>query len=205
MLSDLVPSPIMTLSRLLYAIVLAAVLGAAGCRSDAPSFKSTDITGAGFAREFTLTDHTGKTRSLADFKGSVLVVFFGYTQCPDVCPTTLLRMKEVIAALDPGEADRVRVAFVSVDPERDTREVLAQYVPAFDSRFIGLFGDLEATKAVTREFKVFYMKVAGSTADNYTVDHTAASYVFDPEGRVRLMIKHGESVENIVHDLRQLL
>ncbi|MEZ5651366.1 MAG: SCO family protein [Burkholderiaceae bacterium] len=191
--------------RPLLVILLAAIVGLAGCRSGGPSFKSTDITGAGFARDFTLKDHTGKVRRLADFNGQVLVVFFGYTQCPDVCPTTLLRMKEVMAALTPEEAAKVQVAFISVDPQRDTAVVLGQYVPAFDPRFIGLLGDTETTAAVAREFKVFYQKVPGSTPDNYTVDHTAASYVFDREGKVRLMVKHGESVENIVHDLRQLL
>jgi len=195
----------MSFSRLLPVLALLTLLGLTACRSEGLSFKSTDITGADFARDFTLTDHTGRQRSLADFKGRVLVVFFGYTQCPDVCPSTLLRMKEVMAALPPDEAAKLQIAFVSVDPERDTREVLAQYVPAFDPRFLGLYGDLETTKAVTREFKVFYMKVAGSSAENYTVDHTAASYVFDRDGRVRLMLKHGESVENIVHDLRQLM
>ncbi len=195
----------MILSRAVTAIVLASLFAVGACRQAGPSFQSTDITGAGFGRDFSLSDPDGKTRTLADFRGKVLVVFFGFTQCPDVCPTTLLRMKEVMAALEPAEAEKVRVAFITVDPERDTAEVLSQYVTAFDPRFVGLRADPEKTAEVAKEFKVFYMKVPGSTPESYTVDHTAASYVFDTDGKIRLMVKHGASVDTIVHDLRQLL
>lgn len=191
--------------RFLRPVLLSVAFALAACDSAGPSFKSTDITGAGFARDFSLVDHQGNPRTLADFQGKVLIVFFGFTQCPDVCPSTLLEMKSVMDALTPEEAAKVRVAFITVDPARDTQEVLAQYVPAFHPEFIGLRGDEKTVADVAREFKVFYMKVPGSSPDNYSVDHTAASYVFDKDGRVRLMLKHNSGVETIVHDLRQLL
>jgi protein SCO1/2 len=152
-------------------------------------FKSTDLTGASFAKDFALTDHTGKPRTMADFKGKVVVMFFGYTQCPDVCPTTMAEMTEVLKQLGP-QADQVQVLFVTVDPERDTQQLLAQYVPAFDKRFIGLYGTPEQTAAVAKEFKVMYNKVPA--AGSYTVDHTAASYVFDKDGKLRLLLRNGQ-------------
>ncbi len=179
---------------------------AAGCsRETTPSFQATDITGAGFAREFTLTDHHGKTRTLTDFAGKVVVIFFGFTQCPDVCPTTLALYKAALAQLGAQAAKDVQVLFVSVDPERDTQEILSHYVPAFDASFLGLRGDDDATKKTAREFKVFYAKVPGTTEGTYTVDHTAASYVFDRQGKVRLMVKYNAEVAAIVSDLKQLL
>jgi protein SCO1/2 len=141
---------------------------------------------------------------MADFKGKVVVMFFGYTQCPDVCPTTMAEMTEVLKQLGP-QADQVQVLFVTVDPERDTQELLAQYVPAFDKRFIGLRGTPEQTAAVAKEFKVMYNKVAGSSKDSYTVDHTAASYVFDKEGKLRLLLRNGQGVAPAVHDIKLLL
>jgi len=188
--------------RALFCVVLAAVtLG--GCSGSGPSFKNTDITGADYGKDFTLTDHTGKTRTLADFRGKVLVVFFGYTHCPDVCPTTLADLK--IAKEQLGQdGNRVQVVFVTLDPERDTRRLLANYVPAFDPSFIGLYGDLARTASVAKEFKVFYQKVPGKAPGNYTVDHTAASYVFDSQGRLRLLVRPG-NVPNLVADLKTLL
>ena len=184
------------------AALVALAIG--GCDSRGPGFRNTDITGADFARGFELTDHHGNPRTLADFRGKVVTVFFGFTQCPDVCPTTLAEMAQVMKLL--GEkSDRVQVLFVTVDPERDTAQLLAQYVPAFDSRFLGLYGDAEATAKVAREFKVFYQKVPGSTPGSYTVDHSAGSFAFDPQGRVRLFIKHGQSAEALAQDLRQLI
>lgn len=190
----------------LAALPLSGIAGLAGCdRSGAkPSFRATDVTGADFGRALSLTDHTGTLRTLADWKGKVLVVFFGFTQCPDVCPTTLATMADVMKRLGP-QADDVRVLFVTVDPERDTREVLAPYVTAFDPRFVGLYGDEDATRKAAREFKVFYSKVAGSTGATYTIDHTAASYVLDREGRLRLYVKHAQTPEDIAADLRILL
>ena len=168
------------------------------------SFQNTDVTGLDYAKGFTLTDHTGKPRTLADFKGKAVVVFFGYTQCPDVCPTTMAEMASVMQKLGPL-ADQVQVLFVTLDPERDTQELLANYVPAFDKRFLGLRGTPEQTAKTAKEFKVFYSKVPGTDPGSYTIDHTAGSYVFDRDGRLRLFIRHGQGPDPIVHDLRQLL
>ncbi len=168
------------------------------------SFQNTDITGLDYAKDFALPDHTGKMRSLADFKGKVVVVFFGYTQCPDVCPTTMVEMASVMEQLGP-QADKVQVLFVTLDPERDTAELLSKYVPSFDSRFLGLVGDKAATEKVAKDFKVFYQKVPGKEAGSYTMDHTAGSYVFDPQGRIRLFIRHGQGAGSIAQDLKLLL
>lgn len=193
-------------------VAFAAMLLLAGCdrlglggnsKPDA-AFINTDVTGLGYAKDFALTDHTGKARTLADFKGKAVLVFFGYTQCPDVCPTTMVEMANVMKELGPL-ADKVQVLFVTIDPERDTQALLAQYVPAFDSRFLGLYGDAAATEKVAREFKVFYQKVPGKTQGSYTMDHTAGSYVFDPEGHIRLFVRHGQGTEPLVHDLKLLL
>ncbi len=175
----------------------------AGCGGSRPQFKNVDITGADYGKDFTLVDHTGKTRRLADFRGKVVVVFFGYTHCPDVCPTTLAELKMVKEQLGP-DGERVQVLFVTVDPERDTQDVLARYVPAFDPAFIGLRGDAAATAKVAKDFKVFYQKVRGSRPDNYSVDHTAGSYVFDPDGRLRLFARQGNPA-NLASDIRLLL
>jgi len=167
------------------------------------SFRNTDITGANYGKDFALTDHTGKKRTLADFRGKVVVVFFGYTRCPDVCPTTLADLR--LAREQLGEdGKRVQVLFITVDPERDTRQLLASYVPAFDPSFLGLYGDAAATARVAKEFKVFYQKAPGKTPGSYTVDHTSGSYVFDPQGRLRLLVRQG-SVPNLVADLKTLL
>lgn len=192
--------------RLLTSLLVASTVGLAACttKEEPPSFKSTDITGASFAREMTLTDHTGKKVSLSDYKGKLVAVFFGFTHCPDVCPTTLLQFKAVREALG-SQADDLQVLFVTVDPERDTQEVLAKYVPAFDPSFVGLYGTPDEIKAVTREFKVYYAKVPGRTEGNYSVDHMAATYIFDREGNVRLMVRNGEPVDDIVADIEQLL
>jgi protein SCO1/2 len=197
------------MKRLLPALIVACALGVslAACDkvgSKAASFQNTDVTGLDYAKGFALTDHTGKPRTLADFKGKVVVVFFGYTQCPDVCPTTMAEMASVMQKLGP-QADQVQVLFITLDPERDTQELLAGYVPAFDKRFIGLRGSPEQTAKVAKEFKVFYAKVPGADPGSYTIDHTAGSYVFDRDGKLRLFIRHGGGADPIVHDLRQLL
>ncbi|MGZ9031047.1 MAG: SCO family protein [Burkholderiaceae bacterium] len=186
------------LPLLLFAILLAA------CDSGKPRFNSVDVTGANYARDFRLTDFNGKPRSLADFRGKVVVVFFGYTQCPDVCPTTLSDMAEVKKRLGP-DGDKLQVIFVTLDPDRDTPQVLSQYVPAFDPAFIGLYGTRDETAAVAKDFKVFYQKVPGKTQTSYTMDHTAGSYVFDREGRLRLFLRHAGAVDPIVEDLRKLI
>ena len=168
------------------------------------AFINTDVTGLDYAKDFALTDHPGKLRTLADFKGKAVMVFFGYTQCPDVCPTTMVEMANVMKQLGP-QADSVQVLFVTVDPERDTPALLSRYIPACDPRFLGLSGDKAATEKVAKEFKVFYQKVPGKQPGSYTMDHTAGSYVFDPQGRVRLFVRHGQGAEPIVHDLKILL
>ncbi len=168
------------------------------------AFENTDVTGLDYAKDFALPDYNGKMRTLADFKGKAVVVFFGYTQCPDVCPTTMAEMAAVMQQLG-SLADKVQVLFITLDPERDTPELLAKYVPSFDPRFLGLVGDKAATDKVAKEFKVFYQKVPGKEPGSYTLDHTAGSYVFDPQGRLRLFVRHGQGAEPIAHDLKLLL
>jgi len=170
----------------------------------AAPFNGVDITGASYARDFALTDHTGKARTLADFRGKVVYLFFGYTQCPDVCPTAMSKMVQVKQLLGP-EADKLQVLFITIDPERDTRELLAQYVPAFDPGFLGLYGDAAATATVAREFKVFYAKSAGATAGSYSMDHTAASFVLDREGKIRLYVRDTATPQQIAQDIKRLL
>jgi protein SCO1/2 len=176
-----------------------------GCTEKAPSFKSTDITGADYGKSLSLTNvSTGKETSLEDFRGKLVLVFFGFTHCPDVCPTTLLKAAQVKKELG-SDADKLQVLFVTVDPERDTPEVLAKYVPAFDPSFIGLRGESDETSKAAREFKVFFQKVPNRDGTSYNVDHTAASYVLDTAGRLRLFVRHSQPVEEIVADLRQLI
>jgi protein SCO1/2 len=184
----------------LVAVLLALLLAA--CSK--PGFNNVDITGANYASELALTDHTGARRTLADYRGKLVVIFFGYTQCPDVCPTTMQEMTEVRRALG-KDAEQVQVIFVTVDPQRDTREVLAQYVPGFDPSFVGLYGTPEETARVAKQFKVFYQKVPGPTETSYTIDHTAGSYVIDKSGKPRLFLRHNQGAAPIVADLRQLL
>jgi protein SCO1/2 len=181
------------------------LLTLAAC-SPKQEFKNIDITGGtAFGKDFSLLDTDGKVRTLADFKGKVVVMFFGYTQCPDVCPTTLTEMQQAMALLG-KQSDKVQVIFVTVDPERDTAAILKQYVPAFDKSFIGLRpADEAALEKVTKDFKIFYRKVPGSSPGSYTMDHTAGSYAFDPEGRLRLYIKHAQGPETLAHDLKELL
>jgi protein SCO1/2 len=176
----------------------------AGCGPDAPKFKSSDVTGSAYGREFALTDHTGKARTLADFRGKVVVLFFGYTQCPDVCPTTLTELAEAMKRLGP-DAARVQVLFVTVDPERDTQELLSHYVPAFHPSFLGLRGDAEATARTAKEFRILYQKQPGTTPGSYTMDHSAGTFVFDAEGRLRLYVGYGQGAAVFAHDIGELL
>ncbi|HET9046972.1 MAG TPA: SCO family protein [Casimicrobiaceae bacterium] len=186
------------------ALVVALVSFLAACGKDGPKFQASDITGSSFGREISLTDQNGKARTLADFRGKAVVVFFGYTQCPDVCPTTLAMLAEVMKKLG-GDAERVQVLFVTVDPERDTNELLSKYVPAFDARFLGLRGDAEATARTAKEFKVIYQKQPGTTPGSYSMDHSSGLYVFDPQGRIRLYANHAQGADVVAHDLRALL
>ena len=182
--------------------VAAAVMG--GCSPAKPEFASVDITGAEYARDFHLTDADDRPRQLADYRGKVVVLFFGYTQCPDVCPTTMSDLKAVMQAMGP-DADRVQVLFVTLDPARDTSALLKQYVPSFDPRFVGLRADEATTAQTAKDFKVFYQRVEGPNPASYTYDHTAGSYVFDPNGRIRLFLRQGQSVDAVAHDLKLLL
>jgi len=186
-------------------LMVIVLLGFSGCDQKA-KFNNIDITGSkAFNTNFSLMDHTGKLRSLSDFKGKVTVIFFGYTQCPDVCPTTMLEMQGVMQLLG-EQAKNIQVLFVTVDPERDSQEILAQYVPGFDPRFIGLRPkDQEELQAVTKGYKVFYQKVAGQKPTSYTMDHTAGSYVLDRDGNLRLFVKHGQGGQALADDLKQLL
>lgn len=184
-----------------------AVFALAACGDKSPpaaSFVNTDVTGLAYGKGFELTDHTGQKRTLADFKGKAVVVFFGFMHCPDVCPTTMMEMSNVMKVLGP-DADRVQVLFITLDPARDTADLLSQYVTAFDPRFLGLLGTQEEIDLTAKEFKVFHEKVASKEPGSYTIDHTAGSYVFDPEGRIRLFIRHGQGVDAILHDLKILL
>ena len=186
-------------SRLFWSITICSLI--AGCDSG-PQFKSTDITGAPYGYSLELVDHAGKPRRLEDFRGKAVVLFFGFTHCPDVCPTTLADISNSIRQLGP-DADRVQVLMVSVDPERDTQESLAKYVTAFDPRFLGMRGDLAATKKVAGEFKIYFEK--RKQGDGYTVDHSAQSYVIDPQGRLRLLVRHDRIGQDLAADLRTLL
>lgn len=184
-------------------ILLSLFLALAGCDSK-PQFANADLSLADFGKDFALTDHNGKPRTLADFRGKAVVIFFGYTQCPDVCPTTMTGMAEAMKLLG-VDAAKVQVLFVTVDPERDTPQLLAQYVPVFNPGFLGLYADAQTIARTAQDFRVFYKKQSGSTPTTYTVDHSAGSYVYDPQGRLRLYIKHGEKPEVIAKDLKLLI
>jgi protein SCO1/2 len=184
-------------------MVMAGLLASCQQGSSA-SFIGTDLTGTQFGKPLTLTDHTGKLRSMNDFKGKVVVLFFGYTHCPDVCPTTMSDLKQTMKLLG-DQANEVQVLFVTVDPERDTQEVLAQFVPGFDPRFIGLRGTVAEVAANLSEYKVYAAKVSEPGKSGYTMDHSAGLYVFDKTGAPRIYLGYGEKPANIAHDLQLLL
>lgn len=198
--TSLLSQPSKILSSILFTVTLI------GCSASAIKFNNIDITGSkAFGTDFSLVDHNGQQRKLADFKGKLLVMFYGYTQCPDVCPTTMTEMQVVMTLLG-KDAERVQVVFVTVDPERDTQELLSQYVPAFDPRFLGMRPSTAADlEKVTKDFKIFYSKVPGKSVTSYTVDHTAGSYVFDTKGTLRLFLKHQQGPKPIAEDLAKLL
>ena len=190
---------------LLASLLLAGVL--LGCQKSpppAPAFQATDITGAAFARDFELTDHNGRTRRLADFRGKVVAIFFGYTHCPDVCPTTLSDFAIALKSMG-DDANRVQVLFVTVDPERDTPELLKQFVPAFNPNFLGMSTDAQHLKALTQEYKVVYQKTSERGPGDYLIDHSAGTYIYDPQGRLRLLMPYGSGADVIAHDLKALL
>ena len=198
-----------SLARLARACLAASLVGGAlllaGCGKSAPSFQNLDLTGnTQFGTDFSMPDTSGKLRSLADYKGEAVVLFFGYTHCPDVCPTTMAELTQALQQLGP-DAKRVQVLFVTVDPERDTPQVLAQYVKAFDPSFVGLRPTDAQLAKVAKDFRVYYAKVPGTAPGNYTMNHTAASYVFDPSGKLRLFVRDGQGAQPWVHDLKLLL
>jgi protein SCO1 len=174
------------------------------CNRTPVEFRNTDLTGATFARQFTLIDHNAQIRTLGDFKGKVVVIFFGYTSCPDICPTALSKLAEAMKALGP-EAEKVQVLFVTVDPERDTEARLKDFVPWFYPSFLGLRGDAAQTRAVSEEFRIFSSRRDVGSQLGYVLDHSSGAYVFDPAGRLRLYVRDTASVEEIVADIRQLL
>lgn len=189
--------------RRFIAIVFAAMLLAACGSSEAPAFRLTDVTGVNFGQKLELTDHNGQRRTLADFKGKVVVVFFGFTHCPDVCPGTLAELAAVARELGP-DASRLQVLFVTVDPERDTPELLRQYAPAFHPSFLGLYGTPAETAAAAREFKV-YVNKQPPTAGGYSVDHSAGTFVLDTQGRLRLFGQYNAGAKALLADIRVLI
>ena len=191
--------------RLLMALAAASSLSLVACDgpvSGGSSFKGIDITGANYARGFTLTDFHGQARSLADFRGKVVMLYFGFVQCPDVCPTALTRAAAVMQQLGPLATD-VQVIFITVDPERDTPDLLREYLASFHPSFLALTGSADQIKAAADEFRVYFKKVP--TGSSYTMDHTALSYLFDRQGRIRVVLRHEQTADDYAADIRQLL
>lgn len=188
----------------LAAVSFSAMLVACKPADNAASTFGTDITGADFASDFNLTDHTGEPKRLEDFQGKVVALFFGFTHCPDVCPTTMADLAAAMRLMGPA-GDQVQVLFVTVDPERDTPDVLAKFVPHFDARFIGLTGSPEQIDATAKVFKIFYAKQETPGQSGYTLDHSAGIYVYDKTGKIRLYLKYGQKPAEIAHDLSRLL
>ncbi len=174
------------------------------CSPDKQAFKGTDVTGAAFAKDLRLKDQDGNVRTMQDFKGKIVVVFFGYTQCPDVCPTSMTTMAEVKRLLG-AQGERLQVLFITVDPERDTQALLKAYIASFDPGFIALRPEPGELKGVADDFKIYYKKVPGSTPTSYTMDHSAGKYIFDTEGRVRLFSAYGTDAATIASDIQVLL
>lgn len=189
-----------------YFLIALLMLVLAACKPAAEQnqFSATDVSGADFAQALSLTDHTGKPRTLADFKGKAVAIFFGYTHCPDVCPTTMADMKQTMKLLG-TRSDELQVLFVTLDPERDTQAVLAQYVPSFDKRFIGLYGTKDEIAKATADFKIFASKVENSGKSGYTIDHSAGLYLYDKTGKIRLYVAYGEKPAVIAADIEKLL
>ena len=190
--------------RYLTVFLLITALVACKPAVDNRQLVATDITGADFAQTLSLTDHNGQSRSLAEFKGQAVVLFFGYTHCPDVCPTTMLDLKQTMKLLGP-RADELQVLFVTLDPERDTQAVLAQFVPSFDPRFIGLRGNEQEIKQTVANFKIYAKKVEVQGKSSYTLDHSAGMYVFDKAGKIRLYVDYGEKPADIANDILHIL
>ena len=196
---------LITRRTLVTSLLAVSVMGLSACDPSKPQFVSIDITGAEYARGFKLPDQNGQMRTLDDFKGKVVAVFFGYTQCPDVCPTTLTEWVEIKRQLG-SDADRLQGIFITVDPVRDTPEVLKAYMGNFDPSFLALIPEnAEALAQVAKEYKIIYKRVDGKTPGSYTMDHSAGSYLYDPQGRLRLYSRYGNRIEGLVADIRLLL
>jgi protein SCO1/2 len=181
-----------------------SVLSLTGCTDPKVAFKGVDITGAYYAKELNLPDQNGQVRKIKDFSGKLVVVFFGYTQCPDVCPTTMQELAEVKRLLG-SDGDKLQAVFVTVDPERDTTELLKAYVENFDASFVALRPTPEQLPVIAKDFKIYYKRVEGKTPTSYTMDHSAGSYTFDAQGRVRLFNRYGMGAEALAHDFKLLL
>lgn len=202
------------MNRITYSVRRRAILVCAGsallagvlpsCTRETPKFTSVDITGADYARDFALTDHKGQPRSVRDFAGKIVAVFFGFAQCPEVCPTTMAEMAEVKKLLGP-DGDKLQVIFITVDPERDSAEVMKAYMANFDPTFIALLPSPAQLEAVAKDFKVFYKRVDGASSGRYTMDHTAGTYIFDTKGRIRLFSLFGSGAQVVAADMRLLL
>jgi protein SCO1/2 len=190
--------------RWIFLALILAFLSACNSANNNGQFHATDISGVDFGNTLNLTDHTGNPRSIADFKGKVVALFFGYTHCPDVCPTTLSDMKQAMKLLG-SKADELQVLFVTLDPERDTQEVLLQYVPVFDQRFIGLYGSTDEIAKVVKDFKIYAVKVENKGRSGYTIDHSAGMYLYDKTGKMRLYVDYGTKPEDIASDIQKLL
>jgi protein SCO1/2 len=187
-----------------YFLSALAVLALAACSPDKPKFNAIDITGADYAKGFTLTDHNGQSRSLSDFKGKVVVLFFGYTQCPDVCPTSMVELAEVKRLMG-ADGDKLQGVFVTVDPARDTAELLKAYMANFDPTFVAFIPTSEQLAVVAKDYKIYYKKVDGKTPTSYTMDHSAGSYVYDTQGNLRLYSRYGVGAQVLAQDIQTLL
>ena len=183
---------------------LMAVLALSACSPEKPTFNSIDVTGADYAKGFTLTDYNGQSRSLSDFKGKVVVLFFGYTQCPDVCPTTMTELVEVKRLLG-ADGDKLQAVFVTVDPARDTTELLKLYMTNFDSTFVAFVPTPDELLDVAKRFKIYFKKQEGKTPTSYTMDHSAGSYVYDTQGNLRLYSRYGAGAQLLAQDIQVLL
>ena len=187
-----------------YLLSALAVFALVACSPDKPKFNAIDITGADYAKGFTLTDHNGQSRSLSDFKGKVVVLFFGYTQCPDVCPTSMVELAEVKRLLG-ADGDKLQGVFVTVDPARDTAELLKAYMTNFDPTFVAFIPTPEQLAVIAKDYKIYYKKVDGKTPTSYTMDHSAGSYVYDTQGNLRLYSRYGVGTQVLAQDIQTLL
>ena len=187
-----------------YALFISSAALLTACSGDKPKFSAIDVTGADYAKDFALTDHNGQAKSIKDFSGKVVVLFFGYTQCPDVCPTTMTELVEVKKLLG-SEGDKLQGLFVTVDPARDTPEVLKSYMANFDPTFLALYAAPEALAVVAKDYKVYYKKAEGKTPTSYTMDHSAGSYIYDTQGKLRLYTRYGSGVAPLAADIKLLL